>query len=153
MQADERFFYFSENGSSAFDEPVHARNICDFRDLHSRRLRIGVIFGCAGIAGAMLLRFPGAPARIQPMQVGRGETHMHQRMKNALIHESSGSTYPIYVHIQGPGRYKRSRKGAGSHRLPVDAEKPWLAGLLQPPTCAQFASMPRVSICSCHVHG
>ena len=74
MQADERFFYFSENGlgSSAFDEPVHARNICDFRDLHSRRLRIGVIFGCAGIAGAMLLHFPGAPARIQPMQVGRG---------------------------------------------------------------------------------
>ena len=139
MQADERFFYFSENGSSAFDEPVHARNICDFRDLHSRRLRIGVIFGCAGIAGAMLLRFPGAPARIQPMQVGRGERHMHQRMKNALILESSSLSYPIYVHIQGPGRYKRSRAGVGSHRLPVDAEKPWLAELLQPPTCAQFA--------------
>ena len=63
--------------------PVHARNICDDRDMHLWGLQIGVILGYAGIAGPMLLRFPGAPARIQPMQVGRGERHMHQRMKNA----------------------------------------------------------------------
>ena len=78
------FLFFQKRiGSSTFDVPVHARNNCDVRDLQLWGLRTGVMLGCAGIVGSMLLGVLGTPARIWLAQLGRRETHMHWRMKNA----------------------------------------------------------------------